>query len=218
MPAMTLTSARPVIGISAYSQNARWAHWDLPAVLLPQQVHRHGRPGRRPAGPAAAAGRGGRGAAPAGRPGAVRWRRPGPGPLRRGARHADRACQPGPGQCRGWSSAGTRWPADCRCSASAAACRSSTSRSAAPCTSTCRIWSVTTATRPRRHGYGSHKVSVASGSQLAAVLGRSEAAVPTHHHQAIDRLGGGLVATAWTDDGVIEAVEYRQPDEHPGSS
>jgi putative glutamine amidotransferase len=61
---------------------------------------------------------------------------------------------------------------------------------------------------PERAGYGAHKVSVAAGTQLAAVLGRSEAAVPTHHHQAIDRLGAGLVATAWTDDGVIEAVEF----------
>ena len=63
---------------------------------------------------------------------------------------------------------------------------------------------------PQAHGYGSHKVSVAAETQLAAVLGRSEAAVPTHHHQAIDRLGAGLVATAWTDDGVIEAIELDQ--------
>jgi putative glutamine amidotransferase len=64
---------------------------------------------------------------------------------------------------------------------------------------------------PQAHGYGAHKVSVAAQTQLAAILGRSEAAVPTHHHQAIDRLGAGLVATAWTDDGVIEAVEFDQP-------
>ena len=68
---------------------------------------------------------------------------------------------------------------------------------------------------PEAAGYGSHKVSVASGSRLAALLGRTEAAVPTHHHQAIDRLGAGLVATAWTDDGVIEAVEFGQPDGNP---
>jgi putative glutamine amidotransferase len=61
---------------------------------------------------------------------------------------------------------------------------------------------------PEAAGYGTHKVSVVPGTQLAAILGRSEAAVPTHHHQAIDRLGAGLVATAWTDDGVIEAVEF----------
>ncbi|MBO0831401.1 MAG: gamma-glutamyl-gamma-aminobutyrate hydrolase family protein [Actinobacteria bacterium] len=52
---------------------------------------------------------------------------------------------------------------------------------------------------PEVSGYGPHKVSVAPGSQLSAVLGRIEAAVPTHHHQALDRLGSGLVATAWTD-------------------
>jgi putative glutamine amidotransferase len=68
---------------------------------------------------------------------------------------------------------------------------------------------------PELTGYGTHKVSVASGTQLAAILARSEAAVPTHHHQAIDQLAPGLVATAWTDDGVIEAVEFEsagQPD------
>lgn len=64
--------------------------------------------------------------------------------------------------------------------------------------------------------YGSHKVSVAPGSQLSAILGRSEAAVPTHHHQAVDRLGAGLVATAWADDGVIEAAELQSAG-HPPS-
>ena len=36
MSAVSATS-RPVIGISAYSQNARWGSWDLPAVLLPRR-------------------------------------------------------------------------------------------------------------------------------------------------------------------------------------
>ena len=64
---------------------------------------------------------------------------------------------------------------------------------------------------PQETGYGTHKVSVAAGSQLSAALGRSEAAVPTHHHQAVDRLGTGLVATAWADDGIIEAAELEPP-------
>jgi gamma-glutamyl-gamma-aminobutyrate hydrolase PuuD len=68
---------------------------------------------------------------------------------------------------------------------------------------------------PEEHGYGTHKVSVAAGSQLGAALGRSEAAVPTHHHQAVDRLGTGLVATAWTDDGIVEAAELAPTDSAP---
>ena len=85
------------------------------------------------------------------------------------------------------------------------------SRSAELCTSTCRILSVTTVTRPRRLATAAIRSVSRPGRQLAAILGRSEAAVPTHHHQAIDRLGAGLVATAWTDDGMIEAVEFGQP-------
>jgi putative glutamine amidotransferase len=62
---------------------------------------------------------------------------------------------------------------------------------------------------PLAGGYGSHPVTVAPGSRLAAILGRldTEIPVPTHHHQAIDRLGEGLAATAWAADGVVEAVE-----------
>jgi putative glutamine amidotransferase len=37
--------------------------------------------------------------------------------------------------------------------------------------------------------------------------GQVRAAVPTSHHQAIGQLGRELVATAWADDGTIEAVE-----------
>ena len=65
---------------------------------------------------------------------------------------------------------------------------------------------------PLPGGYGSHQVRVAAGSRLAGVLGDGTFDVPTHHHQAIDRLGQGLVATAWADDGVIEAAERSQED------
>jgi putative glutamine amidotransferase len=59
--------------------------------------------------------------------------------------------------------------------------------------------------------FGSHPVRVAPGSTLAQVLGsegkEQVLTVPTAHHQAIDRLGDGLHATAWAADGVIEAAE-----------
>jgi putative glutamine amidotransferase len=55
-----------------------------------------------------------------------------------------------------------------------------------------------------------HKVTVGqpgSRSRLAAILGEGVRLVPTHHHQGIGRLGDGLVATAWADDGTVEAIE-----------
>jgi putative glutamine amidotransferase len=68
---------------------------------------------------------------------------------------------------------------------------------------------------PAEGSYGTHEVTVAPGTRLAAVLGPAAGhgiAVPTHHHQAIDRLGAGLAATAWTADGIVEAVEPESGD------
>jgi len=53
-----------------------------------------------------------------------------------------------------------------------------------------------------------HKVTVgAPGSRLAGILGEGAQMVPTHHHQGIGRIGAGLIATAWAEDGTVEAVE-----------
>jgi putative glutamine amidotransferase len=54
--------------------------------------------------------------------------------------------------------------------------------------------------------FGRVPVTVAAGSRLAATVGeRVEAAC--HHHQAIDRLGDGVRAVAWADDGTVEGIE-----------
>jgi putative glutamine amidotransferase len=55
--------------------------------------------------------------------------------------------------------------------------------------------------------FGEHPVTVTPGSRLHDVLGRDELTVATHHHQAVDRLGRGLVAVAHAADGTVEAVE-----------
>jgi len=52
-----------------------------------------------------------------------------------------------------------------------------------------------------------HSVRIEPGSGLAAIVGENELEVNSFHHQAVDRLGRGLRAVAWSPDGVIEAIE-----------
>ena len=54
--------------------------------------------------------------------------------------------------------------------------------------------------------FADHEVAVAAGSRLGRVLGE-RAPVKSHHHQGYGRLGTGLDAVAWADDGTIEALE-----------
>ncbi len=52
-----------------------------------------------------------------------------------------------------------------------------------------------------------HSISVDEASHLGRLLGVRSIKVNSMHHQAIDRVGNGLVATAWADDGIVEALE-----------
>ena len=60
--------------------------------------------------------------------------------------------------------------------------------------------------RPHVLPHGSHPVETAPGSVVRQLLGPA-AAVNSLHHQAVDRLGHDLTATAWAADGTVEAVE-----------
>jgi putative glutamine amidotransferase len=53
----------------------------------------------------------------------------------------------------------------------------------------------------------SHPVRLLRGSRAAAALGRDRIVVNSFHHQAVRDLAPGLVASGWTEDGLIEAVE-----------
>ena len=54
--------------------------------------------------------------------------------------------------------------------------------------------------------FAHHPVEVKPGTRLAAIVGE-ESHVTSHHHQAVGRIGNGLVETAWADDGTLEAIE-----------
>ncbi|HEX6251681.1 MAG TPA: gamma-glutamyl-gamma-aminobutyrate hydrolase family protein [Gemmatimonadaceae bacterium] len=52
-----------------------------------------------------------------------------------------------------------------------------------------------------------HEVAVQPGSRLARILGATQIAVNSLHHQSVGRLAPGLLATAHSPDGVVEGVE-----------
>ncbi|WP_161369750.1 gamma-glutamyl-gamma-aminobutyrate hydrolase family protein [Streptomyces sp. SID5643] len=54
--------------------------------------------------------------------------------------------------------------------------------------------------------FGGHAVKPVPGSLYGGIV-PEETFVPTYHHQAVDRLGEGLVPSAYAADGTVEAVE-----------
>ena len=54
--------------------------------------------------------------------------------------------------------------------------------------------------------FNTSRVTTVAGSRLAGLIGENTNA-QCYHHQAIDRLGDGLMISALDDDGVIEGVE-----------
>jgi gamma-glutamyl-gamma-aminobutyrate hydrolase PuuD len=60
--------------------------------------------------------------------------------------------------------------------------------------------------QPARGCFADVEVATEPGSTLAELLGEA-ATVRCSHHQSVDRLGKGLVATARSADGVVEGIE-----------
>jgi len=209
----------PLIGISAYGQQARWGAWDLPAVLLPDRyVTQVAAAGAIPvllppiAGIDEVIGRldglvlsGGGDIDPA-RYGAERDPHCGPAsPARDGAELALLTAAvsrrlPVLGVCRGLQVLNVAMGGTLYQHLPDLVGHEGHS--------------------PEPGGYGRHEVAITPGSRLASILNRTDltdhlpVVVPTHHHQAIERLGDGLTATAWAPDGTIEAVELDRA-QHP---
>lgn len=54
--------------------------------------------------------------------------------------------------------------------------------------------------------FGAHPVRIDPATRTGALLGE-HAEIRSHHHQAPDRIGAGLVPFAWADDGTVEGLE-----------
>lgn len=198
-------SSRPVIGITTYRETARWGVWNCPAVLVPADYVRQVS---------------GAGAVPVLLPpiagdvevldrldGLVVAGGADVDPARYGA---DRSPRTGP-------------PAADRDEAELALLAAAVERDL-PVLAVCRGLQLLTVLRggtlvqhlpdvvgsdvhvPAPGTYGNNAVRVAPGSRLAGLLG-TEAVWSCHHHQAVEVLGDGLTATAWAEDGTVEAAE-----------
>ena len=57
--------------------------------------------------------------------------------------------------------------------------------------------------------YPMHKIRIEKDSFVYDVFESEEATVNSYHYWCIDRLAPGLRAVAWSEDGIIEAVEWK---------
>lgn len=60
-----------------------------------------------------------------------------------------------------------------------------------------------------------HAVKVAVDTQLHSIAGAMEGEVNTNHHQAVDKIAQDLRPTAWSPDGLVEAMEWKRAGERP---
>ncbi len=60
-----------------------------------------------------------------------------------------------------------------------------------------------------------HLISVEPSSLLFSIAGQSQGLVNSAHHQGLDRIAESLRVSAWSDDRVVEAIEYKDFDQKP---
>jgi putative glutamine amidotransferase len=66
-----------------------------------------------------------------------------------------------------------------------------------------------------------HDVRTDPQSRLRASTGVERLTASSHHHQGVDRIGEGLRASGWSEDGLVEAIELEpdgDPDDRPAEA
>jgi len=197
---------RPLIGITTYEQPARWGVWDLPAALIPAAyVEAVRRAGGRPV------------LVPPNEDGVEETLDVLDGIIFSGGADVDPSiygAEPHPETDR---------PQAHRDAGELALLRAALERDL-PTLAICRGFQLLNVVRggdlvqhlPEEVGHQAHKevpgefsehpVEVKEGTRLASLIGaRSD--VTSHHHQAVGRIGEGLVETAWAADGTLEGLE-----------
>ncbi|MEU9854185.1 gamma-glutamyl-gamma-aminobutyrate hydrolase family protein [Streptomyces sp. NPDC047974] len=197
--------AKPLIGVTTYLDRARWGVWDMPAALLPAPYPRYVREGGGlvamlpPDEPGAAA------AVLARLDGLVVAGGADVEPVRYGAEPDPRTGPPAR-ERDAWE----------------LALIDAALASGTPLLGVCRgmqLLNVALGGTLTQHvdGHveavgvmGRHPVKPVPGTLYASLVPEL-AEVPTYHHQAVDRLGAGLAASAYAEDGTVEAVELAGP-------
>ena len=62
-------------------------------------------------------------------------------------------------------------------------------------------------------GHRTHSIMIERGTMLHSLVGADRVVINTSHHQAVDRMGRGLQASARSEDGLVECMEWEHPDE-----
>jgi putative glutamine amidotransferase len=200
-----MAAARPVIGITAYVEQARWGVWDVPATLLPfRYVERVEAAGARAV------------VLPPSSEGAEDLLDRLDGVVLAGGADLDPAMY---GATAAPETTGLRPERD---AGEAPLLRAALDRDV-PVLGICRGMQLMSVVcggslvqhlphlvgheehRPAPGVYGLHTVRLEPGSRVHAVLG-DEVSVPSYHHQGVES-AGSLTVTGWAEDGTPEAVE-----------
>ncbi|QEK10966.1 gamma-glutamyl-gamma-aminobutyrate hydrolase family protein [Crassaminicella thermophila] len=57
--------------------------------------------------------------------------------------------------------------------------------------------------------YPAHKVRLKENSKVFEAFDKNEIFVNSFHHQAVEKIGEGLIETGWSEDGIVEGLEHK---------